>query len=128
MSRRHARAAATARRAGTRIFPSPRRRARRGASDAALDKTTDTVETADDRRIAAEEDRRVLRLERLEAAIGRAAGLVPRRPREAARVESCAVETAAQQVEPRLAEGDLRGLAEDLDLEGTAATLAYEFA
>jgi hypothetical protein len=90
--------------------------------------TADTVETAHDRRVATEEDRRILRLERFEPAIGRAVGLVPRRPGKAVRVETGAVEATTQQIESRFAEGDPLGLAEDLDLERAEAIPGDELA
>ena len=86
------------------------------------------IEPAHDRRIAAEEDRCVLRLERAQAAIGFAVRLVGWRPGEAAGVEPGALEAAPQEIEPGLAEGNLLAFGSDLNVESAEAVLAGELA
>jgi hypothetical protein len=85
--------------------------------DAALDQAADAIEPAYDPRVASKEDRRVLWLQRLEAAVGRAARLTGRWPWKALRVEAGAFEPAAQPIEPGFAERNPLGSAQHLDIK-----------
>jgi hypothetical protein len=85
--------------------------------DALLDHAAQTIEAANNHRVATEENRGVFRLKRAKSTIGRSRRIGRWRPRKAARVETGAIQPSPQHIETFGAERDLRRLSADGDVK-----------